>query len=165
MMKNKTLFYKFKTICISLLCEIILLLPIKIFAQDINNPDLNNLSPAMVVNNNHLQLSRDDEIKLISLFKINQSLPPNNNTPSTTNNLHELLPPPPPVNNIHSVTPQLYTNVNPSSERCIYNNQPYVTGDIVKTDQGWIRCTSTIYFSEDSPATAQNGGAVWTAVH
>ncbi len=36
------------------------------------------------------------------------------------------------------------------TQRCNYNNQLYVVGDIVKSPQGWVRCTPTLTFSSGS---------------
>jgi hypothetical protein len=47
---------------------------------------------------------------------------------------------------------------------CMYNNQPYVPGDMIKTDSGWIRCTPTVSFVENNSTTAQKGEAVWAKV-
>lgn len=50
------------------------------------------------------------------------------------------------------------------SQRCFYNGQSFVAGDIVKTDQGWIRCAPTFIFSEDKPTVSNRGVPAWTAV-
>ena len=50
------------------------------------------------------------------------------------------------------------------SQRCYYNGQSYVAGDIVKTDQGWIRCTPTLVFSAEKPTVREYGSPAWTAV-
>lgn len=62
------------------------------------------------------------------------------------------------VSNIQTV-PQ-----NSALTRCSYNGQSYGAGDIVKTDQVWMRCTPTYYFSPDKPTLKQNGQPAWTAV-
>lgn len=51
-----------------------------------------------------------------------------------------------------------------NAQRCSYNGQMYVLGDIVKTDKGWIRCTPTFIFSPDNPTSQQYGNPAWTAV-
>ena len=53
---------------------------------------------------------------------------------------------------------------NSSSQRCLYNNQEYVLGDMVKSDAGWIRCTSSIFFTSDNPTTSQPGQSIWIKV-
>jgi hypothetical protein len=37
-----------------------------------------------------------------------------------------------------------------NTQRCNYNNQLYVVGDIVKSPQGWVRCTPTLVFPSDN---------------
>lgn len=53
---------------------------------------------------------------------------------------------------------------NIKEQRCVYNSQSYVVGDIVKTEQGWVRCTPTLIFASDKPNIPQYGSAAWTAV-
>jgi hypothetical protein len=56
------------------------------------------------------------------------------------------------------------------AQRCTYKGQSYVVGDIVKTDQEWVKCTPSIVFvdSEDKDkgkvTTKQVGSPVWTLV-
>ncbi len=75
-----------------------------------------------------------------------------------------LLPPPP----LSSAVPttllpsSILNSVNPS-QGCTYNHQIYLPGDILKTEQGWIRCTPTLFFMPDS-LTRQTGNPTWTAV-
>jgi hypothetical protein len=75
---------------------------------------------------------------------------------------------PPKINNhdvylASSLTPTEHSDVE-SPQRCMYNNQPYVLGDMVNTEQCWIRCTSTLYFAADQPTSAQQGQSVWIKV-
>ena len=53
--------------------------------------------------------------------------------------------------------------VEPSNSRCNYNHQDYLPGDIVKTDQGWVRCTPTLIFNPE-PAENKLGSPAWIAV-
>lgn len=53
---------------------------------------------------------------------------------------------------------------NISGQRCVYNSQLYIPGDIVKTNIGWIRCTPTILLSGDKQQSIQYGSPAWTAV-
>lgn len=46
-------------------------------------------------------------------------------------------------------------------QRCSYKEQIYVPGDIVKTDQGWIRCVPIFNFSQDG--AKQLSSAAWTS--
>jgi hypothetical protein len=54
------------------------------------------------------------------------------------------------------------------AQRCIYKAQSYVVGDIVKTDEGWVRCTPTIVFVESEEkgkgVIRQAGSPAWTVV-
>jgi len=51
----------------------------------------------------------------------------------------------------------------PSNGRCNYNGQDYLAGDIVKTSQGWIRCTPIIIFNTERSENMP-GSSAWTAV-
>lgn len=65
------------------------------------------------------------------------------------------------------VMPQITTkkeNAIINAQRCTYNGQSYVPGDIVKTDQGWLRCSSTVIFSSSRTTTSESGKPAWTAV-
>ena len=53
---------------------------------------------------------------------------------------------------------------NPAMQRCLYNGQSYIPGDILKTEQGWIRCTPTIIFSSDNTGVRQAGSPAWVSV-
>jgi hypothetical protein len=53
---------------------------------------------------------------------------------------------------------------SPSLMRCSYNGQMYVAGDMVKTDQVWLRCTPTFYFLFDKPRIKHEGPSVWTLI-
>jgi hypothetical protein len=44
-------------------------------------------------------------------------------------------------------------------QRCTYQQQSYVIGDIVKTPQGWVRCTPVV-----AVAGSASSSLVWTAV-
>lgn len=59
---------------------------------------------------------------------------------------------------------QISTSVSITVQRCTYNNQSYVAGDIVKVDQDWMRCTPTILFTPDDPGKPQIGNPTWTKV-
>jgi hypothetical protein len=56
------------------------------------------------------------------------------------------------------------TSDSHSAERCLYNNQNYVLGDMINTAQGWLRCTPTVTFSSDQPITYQQGPSAWMKV-
>ncbi len=51
-----------------------------------------------------------------------------------------------------------------NTDRCFYKNQTYTPGDILKTEQGWIRCTPTIVFSSEKPELRTQGAPAWTVV-
>lgn len=53
--------------------------------------------------------------------------------------------------------------IKPSNSRCNYNGQDYLPGDIVKTDQGWVRCTPTLIFNSER-AENRPGSPAWIAV-
>jgi hypothetical protein len=78
---------------------------------------------------------------------------------------------PSPKTHIHQASALLsssnITNTVTSSpaQSCIYNAQPYLPGDIVKTDQGWLRCTPTLFFSADNGNKLQTGNPEWTKVN
>lgn len=50
------------------------------------------------------------------------------------------------------------TKSSPALQRCTYQQQTYVPGDIVKTPQGWLRCTPVVALNGNAPAP------VWTDV-
>jgi|SRR6185312_12638995 len=52
----------------------------------------------------------------------------------------------------------------PPAQRCTYSGQSYLPGDIVKTDQGWLRCTPTLLFLPENPRLPQSGSPAWTTV-
>ncbi len=62
--------------------------------------------------------------------------------------------------------PELATPAAASSYagRCMYNNHTYALGDIVKTEQGWLRCTSTLSFNPDTSTLPQPDRPAWTRV-
>lgn len=51
------------------------------------------------------------------------------------------------------------TKSSTALQRCAYQQQTYVPGDIVKTPQGWLRCTPVIV-----PPGSATAAPVWTAV-
>lgn len=51
-----------------------------------------------------------------------------------------------------------------SAQSCFYNGQSYLPGDIVKTDNGWIRCSPTFSFSQKDPTKSQSANPTWTTV-
>lgn len=63
-----------------------------------------------------------------------------------------------------SLTTQSPASNADNPERCSYNGQNYSAGDIVKTEEGWIRCTPSIIFSAANPLEAQASNPVWTKV-
>lgn len=50
------------------------------------------------------------------------------------------------------------------ASRCNYNGQDYVAGDIVKNDNGWMRCVPLLIFTSDKPTTPQQSGVGWVTV-
>jgi hypothetical protein len=54
--------------------------------------------------------------------------------------------------------PAVATKSQAALQRCTYQQQTYVPGDIVKTPQGWLRCTPVIVPAGSAAAP------VWTAV-
>lgn len=65
---------------------------------------------------------------------------------------------------LHTAKQQIVSTPTIIAQRCIYNNQNYVPGDIVKVDQGWMRCTPTILFTPENPTKQQTGNPTWTKV-
>ena len=49
-------------------------------------------------------------------------------------------------------------------QRCSYSGQLYVTGDMVKTQQGWVRCMPTLVFSSEKNERQEYGMAAWIKV-
>ncbi len=108
-----------------------------------------------------LNISDKELAQLINETDTSKVSPPKENhqdifiTPQSSNELA--------TSSLHVATQSAQTN-DTTSQRCMYNSQPYVLGDMVKTDSGWIRCTSTVFFADNNPTTAQPGEAVWTKV-
>lgn len=60
--------------------------------------------------------------------------------------------------------PELAPPAPSNAGRCVYNNQTYALGDIVRTEQGWLRCTPTLSFNPDKPTLPQPDRPAWTRV-
>jgi hypothetical protein len=100
----------------------------------------------------NVQMSASDKALFVLLSK---SPSPTSPTPPKINDHDIYLDP--------SLTPIEHSNVV-LPQRCMYNNQPYVVGDMVNSEQGWIHCTPTLYFTADQPTFAQQGQSVWIKV-
>jgi hypothetical protein len=61
-------------------------------------------------------------------------------------------------------TPVISVNKSHALQSCFYKDEMYLPGDIVKTKDGWIRCTPTLSFSLNVPTKQQSGNPTWTRV-
>lgn len=65
----------------------------------------------------------------------------------------------------NTLTPSATLPLVPTrASRCNYNGQDYIAGDIVKNDNGWMRCVPLLIFTSDKPTTPQQSGVAWVTV-
>jgi hypothetical protein len=63
-------------------------------------------------------------------------------------------------------TSEISVKKSHSLQSCFYKGEMYLPGDIVKTNEGWIRCTPVLSFLQNDPEKQKSGNLnpVWTKV-